>query len=330
MKSFQEICKMSQAQVKSYMAGYLASKKYKVVGQDGFLYAKGTVPVLLLAHMDTVHKELCTVINEKDGILSSPQGIGGDDRCGIFIIMNIVKELNCSVLLCEDEEIGAVGARKFAKTEYVKNLDVNYIVEFDRKGDMDAVFYQCDNKKFTSFITEMTGFKEAVGSFSDISVVAPAAGIAAVNLSSGYYKAHTKDEFVDYGVMMDTIETAKNLIKAESEKYEYVKKEYSYSDYHYGGYDDYSYGGYGGYGGYGRSRNVPSASTSSSKYQQTTMMDRCLMEDMDIHLELLWVDESCNEHCAESSGKTKAEAWANFFMDNPEVSFSMLCDWSFF
>ena len=320
MKSFKDICRMSQPELKKYMAGYLAGNKYKVVNEDGFLYAKGTVPVLLLAHMDTVHKSACTQISEKDGIISSPQGIGGDDRCGIFIIMNLVKELNCSVLLCEDEETGGVGARKFTKTEYIKNLDVNYMVEFDRKGDIDAVFYQCDNKKFTSFITETTGFKEAFGSFSDISIVAPAAGIAAVNLSSGYYKAHTTDEFVDYGVMMDTIETAKTLIKTESEKYEYVKKEYSWDNYHYDGYGDY--------GGYGRRLSTPSYYKPNSKYQQTTF-DSYIMEDLDVHLEVVWIDIDGTECACEVSGKTKAEAWCNFFMQNPEVSFSMLYDWNF-
>ena len=59
MKTFEDICRMTQHEVKQYMKGYLASHKYKVVDQDGFLYAKGDVPVLLVAHMDTVHKEQC-------------------------------------------------------------------------------------------------------------------------------------------------------------------------------------------------------------------------------------------------------------------------------
>ena len=118
MKTFEDICRMTQHEVKQYMKGYLASKKYNVVDQDGFLYAKGTVPVLLVAHMDTVHKEQCTEIRNVNGKLSSPQGIGGDDRCGVFIIMNLVKELHCSVLLCEDEEKGCIGAGKFKRATF--------------------------------------------------------------------------------------------------------------------------------------------------------------------------------------------------------------------
>ncbi|MBO6179870.1 MAG: hypothetical protein J6O04_11890 [Selenomonadaceae bacterium] len=43
---------------------------------------------------------------------------------------------------------------------------------------------------FKNYIT-LKGYRTAFGSFSDISVIAPALDVAAVNLSSGYYYAHT-------------------------------------------------------------------------------------------------------------------------------------------
>ena len=138
MKKFEEICMMTQPEVKAYMQKYLSSRQYKVINEDGYLYTKGTVPVLLIAHMDTVHKETCkqVYVGADDGIVSSPQGIGGDDRCGIFIIMNIIKELHCSVLLCEDEEVGGIGARKFTKSEYINDLGVcaTFVSAYFSKG----------------------------------------------------------------------------------------------------------------------------------------------------------------------------------------------------
>ena len=131
MKTFKEICMMTQKEVKEYMHGYLKDNGYEPVSEEGFVYAKGDVPVLLTAHMDTVHKETCRDIVEVNGKISSPQGIGGDDRCGIFMIMNIIKELHCSVILCEDEEIGMVGASKFTRSDYADDVNVNYIVELD-------------------------------------------------------------------------------------------------------------------------------------------------------------------------------------------------------
>lgn len=299
MKTFVEICKMTQKEVKAYMAQYLASQKYNVENQDGFLYAKGEVPVLLVAHMDTVHRQLPTKIVEVDGKISSPQGIGGDDRCGVFMIMNIIKNLRCSVLLCEDEESGGIGARKFTKSQFIDKLDVNYMIEFDRMNANDAVFYSCDNPGFTDFVTDCTGFKTAFGSFSDISVVAPAAKVAAVNMSCGYYKAHTTDEYVVYEEMMNTIEAAEALIKTECDKFEYIpKKQVSFFDYDF----------------YKTPVSTPRRCSPS--------------RDLDIEIEVLYIEED-EENVGYGTGKTKAEAWLDFFENYDTVCFSQIVDYSF-
>ena len=73
----------------------------------------------------------------------------------------------CHVLFCEDEEVGCVGAKKFTRGSL--RPQVNYIVELDRRGSNDAVFYRCDNPEFEDFITSF-GFETAGGSRSDISV----------------------------------------------------------------------------------------------------------------------------------------------------------------
>ena len=310
MKTFKEICMMSKGKVKEYMQGYLSNKNYKVINEDGFLYAKGDIPVLLVAHMDTVHKLKCTQIIEKDGKISSPQGIGGDDRCGIFIIMNIINDLHCSVLLCEDEETGGVGARKFTKTKYINNLDVNYMVELDRKGSNDAVFYLCDNPKFTNFITDVTGFKEAHGTFSDISVLAPAAKIAAVNLSSGYYNAHTTNEYVMYDEMMDVVEVVKTLVKTESEKFEYVgyyNSNTSEDEYERNFLDDYF---------------------GNNQYSDMKLYNE-VKHDTKIEIEVIYNGFGIKEQVAYARGSTKMEAWFNFFIENPNVCFNDVTDYSF-
>lgn len=318
MKNFKEICMMSKEKVKEYMQGYLSNKGYKVINEDGFLYAKGDIPVLLVAHMDTVHKLKCTQIIEQDGKISSPQGIGGDDRCGIFIIMNVVKELHCSVLLCEDEETGGIGARKFAKTEYINDLDVNYMVELDRKGNNDAVFYSCDNPEFTAFITDTTGFQKAFGSFSDISVIAPAAKIAAVNLSSGYYNAHTTNEYVMYDEMMDTVEAVKTLVKTESEKFEYIAmKSIGHYNCHAGGYFEEDY-----------EDNFLDAYYGDAPYGNKELYNE-VKHDTEIELEVVYDAFGIKEQVAYASGSTKMEAWFNFFLENPSVCFNDVTGYSF-
>ena len=238
---FERICKMTQKNLKKYVSTELKKTHPDVQKGDGWVFAKGTFPVLLVAHLDTVHHELPrNIVYDFDkGTVSSPQGIGGDDRCGILMILEIVKAYNCSVLFCEDEEIGCVGAGKFIKTDLAASLEFNYIIEFDRKGSNDAVFYECDNPDFEEFITKEF-YKTAYGSMSDISELAPFLGCAAVNLSCGYYNAHTTKEYVVFKEMISSMNAACRILDRTTTetKFEYIEAEYSY-----GGWGSYR-GGY--------------------------------------------------------------------------------------
>lgn len=313
-QTLEKIYKMSEAELKTYVANELQKTHDNVISEDGFVYAKGTIPVLLVAHLDTVHKELVkNIVYSDDGNkISSPEGIGGDDHNGVAMILEIVKELNCSVVFCEQEEIGMVGAGKFTRSDYADDVNVNYIVELDRKGVNDAVFYSCDNKEFTDFVCDVTGFKTAFGSFSDISTLAPALKTAAVNLSCGYYNAHTVQEYVLYDEMIDIIEAVKVLIKTESEHFEYVKR--AYSSYGY-----YGSGHYDSYSTYGHQYDL-------LEYDRFTAR---VKKDLKVEVEVIYNDADGVENVGYGSGSTKAEAWLDFFLGYDDVSANMIVDYSF-
>lgn len=236
------IIKRDQTQLKVFLSDWLYENYKYVVDVDGFLYASGNIPVMLVAHMDTVHKETPkTVWMSLDcNKLKSDEGIGGDDRNGIAMILDIVEQLDDNIrphiLFTEDEEVGGLGAHDFVNVGI--KPDINFIVELDRKGRDDAVFYSCDNREFVEFIEEF-GFKEQYGSFSDISVIAEPLGIAAVNLSSGYYNAHTTNEYIKLDEMDEIMGKVINIIKSQTvpettKKFEYIKKKYEYKFYKYG------------------------------------------------------------------------------------------------
>lgn len=303
MKSFEDICRMTQPEVKAYMKKYLESKRYKVIDEDGFLYAKGDVPVLLVAHMDTVHKTVCHVIKKENGRISSPQGIGGDDRCGVYMIGQVLRTLRCSVLLCEDEEKGGVGANLFAKTNYINTLDVNYMIEFDRRGSNDAVFYSCANEDFINFVLDGTGYKEARGTYSDISTLMPASKLCGVNLSSGYHNEHTTGEYVVFDEVQDTISAAIALIKAECDgPFEYKTASYDDYDYH----DNHQINMFG----------------------STSVADRARY-DVDVELNVIVINAYGDEVNLRSTGKTKAECWLNLFTENTNLCFAQVVDYVF-
>jgi len=222
-------CRPSQRRLKAILDGELSLLRgqERIQNRDGFLYSPGSHPVLLVAHLDTVHQQAPSAFyidktRSADGDLWCEEGIGGDDRCGVLIVMELIKELDCHVLFTEDEEAGGQGAIKFSRSGI--RPDVKFIVEFDRQGCDDAVFYNCDNPDFTAFVEEY-GFIESTGTFSDISYIAPALGIAAVNLSSGYYHAHTRQEFIRVADVESIIERAARLVANVETRYEYIERD---------------------------------------------------------------------------------------------------------
>lgn len=108
---FEEIFQFSQERLKQALETELIENGYAVRKQRGFLYAEGTVPVLLVAHLDTVHRtQPETICYSADGtVMMSPQGIGGDDRAGVYMILRLIQRVHCHVLFCEDEETGGHG-----------------------------------------------------------------------------------------------------------------------------------------------------------------------------------------------------------------------------
>ena len=198
-------------------------KKYKeqsLACKGNFLLVKGVAPVMLISHLDTVHEEpVSCICKSSDGnIWMSPQGVGGDDRCGVYALATIydLADKKPWLLFTCDEEIGGLGAQMFCKAHALNKLpseldELKFLVEIDRRGRNDAVYYDCDNPEFEDYIFGK-GFVTAHGSFSDISFIAPELGVAAVNLSSGYYNAHSRHEFINRSELETTIEKVCEMV----------------------------------------------------------------------------------------------------------------------
>lgn len=90
--TFENILQLRQAELKKALEGHLCEQGYAVINRPGFLYAKGDYPVLLVAHLDTVHRDPPRIIcySPDKRYMMSPQGIGGDDRAGVWMILQII------------------------------------------------------------------------------------------------------------------------------------------------------------------------------------------------------------------------------------------------
>lgn len=203
----------------------------KVVKTSHYIIAEGDLPICLIAHMDTVFptppaKENFFYDNQKK-ILWNPNGSGFDDRAGIYIILQLLQEgYRPSLIFTDGEEKGGIGANELTISfPNCPFADCRALIQLDRANKNDCVFYDCDNRDFEKYICSF-GFKYSIGTFSDISIIAPSWGIAAVNLSVGYEDEHSYCERLYCNWCDNTLEKVRNILeKSESMlSYAYIEK----------------------------------------------------------------------------------------------------------
>ena len=186
----------------------------KIHATKDYIYVEGDIPVMLIAHVDTVHPSPPDrfFYDREYEVIWSPDGLGADDRAGVFSLLEIVfAGYKPSLLFTMGEEIGGSGAVA-AIMDYPKlPTSVNCLIELDRHGNNDAVYYNCGNSDFKNYISRF-GFKETEGIFSDIMILGPNWDIASVNLSIGYYNEHSASEYLCYNEMYDIINKIKEIL----------------------------------------------------------------------------------------------------------------------
>jgi hypothetical protein len=215
---FQNLIVADQEQLKKQLVKILNKRYETVIESDKYIYAIGNIDIALMAHLDTVFSEKNKRVfcDKEQEIFWSPDGLGADDRAGVYAILEILikHKMRPHVIFTLDEEIGGVGAQELAK---IKNPfeNLKYIIQLDRRGQNDSVFYKCHNEEFESYINSF-GFETNIGSYSDISFVCPAWGIAGVNLSVGYENEHTYAEYLNFNFLNFTIQKVVDMLKAAS------------------------------------------------------------------------------------------------------------------
>lgn len=242
---FEQIVSMKQNTLLKLVYKCLKDRYKQVYATKDYVMAVGDIPIGLVAHLDTVFttpvKDL--YYDTRKNIMWSPQGLGADDRAGVFIIMKIIKMgLKPTVIFTTDEEKGCLGAMRLIRDIPDSPTPLKYLIQLDRRGTNDCVFYDCLNEEFISYI-ESFGFIEAWGSFSDICEICPHWGIAGVNLSVGYENEHNIIETLNPGVLLTTLDKVIEMLKASKKapSFIYVPSPYSFGFFKYGmglGFDD--------------------------------------------------------------------------------------------
>lgn len=263
----EDVLTLSQAELHKYCRTFLGTyyedkDVFEHVGEG--MYFAGEIPVLLVAHMDTVHARQPTkytiYYDKEKATMWSPDGIGADCRAGIFNILSTVsKGYKPHIMLTWEEERGGVGASALcgrwgdnaigaeALLVQEKMSHVNFAVQYDRHGYSEAVYYYLDNKEFENYITSF-GYHTQIGSYTDICEISPAFGFASVNVAAGYVDEHTKQELLLVHEMLATQEKVIKILEDQVKNpkyYEYKERNFYSSKYYTGGNswwdeDDYS------------------------------------------------------------------------------------------
>lgn len=226
-----KLCKMKDPELRLFLYQRLKEHGYSPIIKKDYIFAEGSLPVCLVAHMDTVFTYIPEefYFDQEKKVLWSPDGAGFDDRTGIYIILEMLRRnLYPSIIFTEDEECGGLGAKKLVMDNpECPFKDCRAIIEVDRAWERDSVFYQCDNKDFEKYINTF-GFETSVGTFTDISIIAPEWKIAAVNLSVGYMNEHTHQELLHCDWTEATIDKLSEILKKSPDmlNYSYIPKVY--------------------------------------------------------------------------------------------------------
>lgn len=200
---------------------------------------------LVCAHTDTVHHLEEYIVHEFDSTEGrafkalrpngEPSGIGGDNKTGIFVCLELLKTqevLKAAFFI--GEEYGCVGST-LAHPTFFEN--VGYALEFDAP-DFYWITRICNGIqlfdpagefwKIASPImaTHTDGLLDPCNGNHPYTDMYPLKGyydFSCLNYSSGYMKMHSRQEYVVIGYVQRALDTAKKLLSAlGNTKYRFI------------------------------------------------------------------------------------------------------------
>jgi len=221
LKLIKKLCSYEESDLEKVLIKYLQANKYPYnYKKNNYIIASGELPICLIAHMDTVFPYFINEFyyDKEKKVLWNPYGAGFDCRAGVYAIIQIIEAgYRPSIIFTNGEEMGGIGACSLIN-DYPQCpiLKCKSLIELDRMGKDDSVYYNCNNHKFKKYINKF-GFKTNYGTFSDISILSPFWGIASVNLSIGYEDEHSKTERLHCDWCDRTIEKVKIILNNSTE-----------------------------------------------------------------------------------------------------------------
>lgn len=181
----------------------------------------------VVSHMDTVHSFVPDfgVYQDKDNsdtlfALNGKKrvGIGGDDKCGVFACLYLLKVIpQIKVVFFSREESGCKGSTSINKRFFA---DCRYLIQLDRRGKRDFIQTYWGNKTISHEFSSEIGlikkkykYKNKIGTVTDVMKLWDnKVGVSCINLSCGYYNPHTDSEYISINALWHSIKFTEEII----------------------------------------------------------------------------------------------------------------------
>lgn len=196
----------------------------------------------ILAHTDQITTNKGPYrIYESNGILcgihksdGSRCGLGCDDANGICVALQLLEELpDLKCIFTTEEELGGKGAEEACfNTDFL--FDIKYFLQADRRGSSDLITHtnwiDVVTEEFLQDLMPIMlkyNYKENYGTFTDVGELVKQTGICGVNISCGYYKEHTFNEYCNKTELENCLNFIYEIITTlNSDKQYTIKIEY--------------------------------------------------------------------------------------------------------
>lgn len=199
----------------------------------------------VVAHMDTVHKdqrllvesdtrlsivekqienESLTLLTAINPVNKLKTGIGGDDKCGVYICLKLLEKVdNIKVAFFVEEECGMIGSKNLLKSFFE---DVGYAVQFDAPTN-NWFSYSCSGvelwteeffQKIKDTLYKYKIDNISIDPFTDVVQIRKNFDFCCAVLPTGYYNQHSFDEFVIEEHTNTCVDLGFDFIQALGEK----------------------------------------------------------------------------------------------------------------
>ena len=185
----------------------------------------------LVCHIDTVHNinndvqvvQLEDVLLAIDTKTMKRYGIGGDDKVGVYITLELLKQFdNFKAVFFLDEEVGCVGS---SKADFTFFNDSTIVLECDRRGYNDFVTSISGTKlsddtlhNDIDYILDKYNRKKCIGGITDVGEIADNNPVQVANMSCGYYDPHSDNEYIIISEVESTQQMCFEILQTTANK----------------------------------------------------------------------------------------------------------------